>query len=48
MALCKSCVLKWLPDALRTGRMKWETIHAHLKRILINAGYDKNGNLVRK
>lgn len=43
MALCKACILKWLPDALRTGRMQWEKLHPRVKAILAREGYDRTG-----
>lgn len=43
MALCEGCILKWLPDALRAGRMKWASLHPRVQLILRKHGYDMNG-----
>ena len=44
---CKACILKWLPQALKQGRSKYEQLHPRIKRMLLEAGYDKNGNKAR-
>jgi hypothetical protein len=39
--------MKWLPEALKSGRSKWDNLHPRIKRLLVERGYDKNGNKVR-
>jgi len=41
---CEKCVLAWLPAALKTGKMKYATLHPRIKAILDRHGYDKNGD----
>lgn len=44
MALCEKCILKWLPENLRSGKMKWENLHPRVRAILVRNGYDRTGN----
>lgn len=40
---CPTCVIKWLPQALQSGKMQWDKLHPRIKAILVRSGYDKKG-----
>jgi len=46
MALCTECIIRWLPQALQSGRMTWDRLHPRIKAIMVRNGYGKDGKKI--
>ena len=43
--VCYSCLVKWIPEAIRTGRMTWEKINPLSKHTLLAGGYTPDADI---